>query len=66
MGYLFLFLEEEGLTNTCCLSWLFKRAGFLLGKTAVSDKLTLLQSSFQISSVTANLQVEGLEMTHSN
>lgn len=31
MGYLFLLLEEEGLTNMCCLSWLFKRAGFLSG-----------------------------------
>lgn len=35
MGYLFLLLEEEGLINTCCLSWLFKRAGFLSGNRSL-------------------------------
>lgn len=50
MGYLFLLLEEEGRISTCCLSWLFKRAGCLSGKDS-----SLRQADFTGKSIPNHL-----------
>lgn len=66
MGYLFLLLEEEGLTTMCCLSWLFKRVGFLSGYDYSLRQTDFTGKPIQNLLNHFELAGKGLKMTHWN